>query len=95
MHDFLLYISEICILKPNVLQQSPSKHKSRLPEITGQVSWISLNASRQLKDISLSFRSEDPNLMNKKPSTQQAHFILLPLAQSNLIQEVFSKNVSL
>lgn len=70
MHGFLLYFSEICILKPNVPQQSPSKHKSRLLEITGQVSWISLNASRQLNDISLSFRSEDPNLMNKKSSRQ-------------------------
>lgn len=91
MHDFLLYIWEICILKPNVPQQSPSKHESRLPEITGQFSWISLNVSRQLNDISLSFRTEGPNLMNKKPSRQQTHFILLPLEQSNLIQMYLTK----
>lgn len=95
MHDFLLCISEICILKPNVPQQSLSKHKSKLPEITGQVSWISVNTSRQLSDISLSFISGDPNLINKKLSRQQAHFILLPPAKSNLIQEVFNKNVLL
>lgn len=51
MHDFLLLISEICILKPNVPEQSSSKHKNRLPEITGQLSWISLNVSRQMNDI--------------------------------------------
>lgn len=91
MHDFLLYISEICILKPNVPQQSPSKQESRLPEVTGQFSWINLNVSRQLNDISLSFRTEGPNLMNKKPSRQQTHFILLPLEQSNLIQMYLTK----